>query len=185
MFLLQVFALAISSAWNTLCRYPTWWIPSLPQISNEVSSSHWAYYFNYNQLPRLLFSYTFFPLLYYCVCVLIAQSYLTLCNPMDCSLPCLPVHGILQARILEWVAISFSRGLPNPGIEPKFPALQAVSLPSEPLGKPFYSTNHLLINYAIYYLFCVLFSVCLPHYNMDFARTEIFTCLTHWFIPNT
>ena len=33
-----------------------------------------------------------------------------LCNPMDCSLPGPPVHGILQARVLEWVAISFSRG---------------------------------------------------------------------------
>ena len=35
---------------------------------------------------------------------------LTLCNPMDCSLPGSSVHGILQARILEWVAISFSTG---------------------------------------------------------------------------
>ena len=39
-----------------------------------------------------------------------AQSYLTLCDPMDCSLPGSSVHGILQARILEWVAIPFSRG---------------------------------------------------------------------------
>ena len=44
-----------------------------------------------------------------CACVL-AQSYLTLCDPVDCSLPGSSVHGILQARILEWVAISFSRG---------------------------------------------------------------------------
>ena len=35
-----------------------------------------------------------------------AQSGLTLCDPMDCSLPGSPIHGILQARILEWVAIS-------------------------------------------------------------------------------
>ena len=39
----------------------------------------------------------------------VAQSYLTLCNPMDCSLPGSSVHGIFQARILEWVAISFSK----------------------------------------------------------------------------
>ena len=39
-----------------------------------------------------------------------AQLCLTLCNPMDCSSPGSSVHGILQARILEWVAISFSRG---------------------------------------------------------------------------
>ena len=36
-------------------------------------------------------------------------SRVTLCNPMDCSLPDSSVHGILQARILEWVAISYSR----------------------------------------------------------------------------
>ena len=40
----------------------------------------------------------------------VAQSCPTLCNPVDCSLPGSSVHGILQARILEWVAISFSRG---------------------------------------------------------------------------
>ena len=40
----------------------------------------------------------------------VAQSCLTLCNPMDCSLPGSSIHGIFQARILEWVAISLSRG---------------------------------------------------------------------------
>ena len=47
---------------------------------------------------------------FYRVCVLVAQSCLTLCNPMDCSLPGSSVHGILQAKILEPVAISDSRG---------------------------------------------------------------------------
>ena len=42
--------------------------------------------------------------------VLVAQSCPTLCNPMDCSLPSSSAHGILQAKILEWVSISFSRG---------------------------------------------------------------------------
>ena len=42
--------------------------------------------------------------------VLVAQLCLTLCDPMDCSLPGSSVHGILQARILEWVAIPFSKG---------------------------------------------------------------------------
>ena len=46
------------------------------------------------------------------------------------------VHGIFQARILEWVAIHFSRDLPNPGNEPGSAALQADFLPSEPPGKP-------------------------------------------------
>jgi len=45
---------------------------------------------------------------------LVAQSHPTLCNPMDCSPPGFSVHGILQARILEWVAISFSRGSSRP-----------------------------------------------------------------------
>ena len=44
------------------------------------------------------------------ICVLVAQSCLTLCNPMDYSLPGSSIHGILQVRTLEWVAIPFSRG---------------------------------------------------------------------------
>ena len=68
--------------------------------------------------------------------LLVAPSCLTLCNPMDCSPAGSSVHGILQARILEWFAISFSRDSPDPGIEPGFPTLQAESLLSEPLGKP-------------------------------------------------
>ena len=43
-------------------------------------------------------------------CLLVAQSCLTLCNPMDCSLPGSPVQKIPQERILEWVAIPFPRG---------------------------------------------------------------------------
>ena len=42
--------------------------------------------------------------------MLVTQSCLTLCDPMDCSPPGSSVHGILQARIVEWVAISFPRG---------------------------------------------------------------------------
>ena len=43
-----------------------------------------------------------------------SQSCLTLCDPVDCSLPVSSVHGIFQARVLEWVAISFSRGSSQP-----------------------------------------------------------------------
>ena len=39
-----------------------------------------------------------------------AQLYLILCDPSDCSLPDSSVHGIFQARIMEWLAIPFSRG---------------------------------------------------------------------------
>ena len=44
----------------------------------------------------------------------VAQSYLTLCDPMNYSLSGSSVHGILQARILEWVAMPFSRGSSQP-----------------------------------------------------------------------
>ena len=53
------------------------------------------------------------------------------CSPMDCSLLGSAVHGISQARILEWLAISSPGDLPDSGIEPRSPALQADSLPSE------------------------------------------------------
>ena len=57
--------------------------------------------------------------------VLVTQSYLTLCDPMDCSPPGSFVLGISQARIWEWVTIPFSTGSsrPDPGIEPESPAL--------------------------------------------------------------
>ena len=52
------------------------------------------------------------------------------------SPPGYSVHGILQARIPEWVAMSFPRGSSHPGIEPRSPTLKADPLPSEPPGKP-------------------------------------------------
>ena len=57
---------------------------------------------------------------------------------MDCSLPGSSVGGILQARILEWVAVPSSRDLPKPGIEPRSSAVQADSSPTELQGKPLY-----------------------------------------------
>ena len=67
--------------------------------------------------------------------VLVVLSYKTLCNPMDCSQPGSSVNGILQAKILEGVAISFSRDLPKPGTEHGSPILQADYLPTKPPGK--------------------------------------------------
>ena len=68
-----------------------------------------------------------------CVC---AQSCPTLCDPMDCSPPGSSVQRISQARILEWVAISFSRDIPDPGIKPKFLYLVGRSFTTELPGKP-------------------------------------------------
>ena len=98
-----------------------------------------------------------------CVCVLVAQS-CRLCDPMDCSLPGSSVHGILQARILEWVAMpswtaarqaplsmGFSRqeywsglpfpspgNFPDPGIEHTSPTLQLDFLPLSLQGSPYF-----------------------------------------------
>ena len=53
----------------------------------------------------------------------IEYVYIYLCVSVDCSPPGFSIQGISQARILEWVAIPFSRDLPYPGIEPRSPAL--------------------------------------------------------------
>ena len=71
--------------------------------------------------------------------VQLLQLCLTLCDPMDHSLAVSSIHGRFPARILEWVAISYSGDFPHPGVEPvspASPAWQADSLPAEPLGKP-------------------------------------------------
>ena len=54
---------------------------------------------------------------------------------MECILPVSSVHGIFQAKVLEWVAIAFPEDLPNPGTELGSPALRADTLPPEPPGK--------------------------------------------------
>ena len=63
---------------------------------------------------------------------LVTQSCPPLCNPMDYSPPSSSVHGISQTRILEWVAITFSRG----SIQPRSPALAGGFFTSEPPEKP-------------------------------------------------
>ena len=72
-----------------------------------------------------------------CICVfamlcLVAQLCHTLCDPWSVAHQAPLSMGILQARILEWGAMPYSRDLPNPGIEPRSPTLQEDSLPSEP-----------------------------------------------------
>ena len=70
----------------------------------------------------------------------IAKSCPTFHSPVDCSLlspPGSSVHGIAQARILEWVAVSFSRVIPNPGSKPTSPSPADRSFTSEPHGKTY------------------------------------------------
>ena len=123
-----------------------------------IMSNHYYYYLERLKLEKLpshttcwwqceetgFFTHCWWEFKLVCECVS-AQLCLTLCNPMDWGLQGSSVHGIFQARILEWVAISFSKG--SRGIEPRSPALQADSLPSEPLGK----TNETVYSYKDLY----------------------------------
>ena len=91
-----------------------------------------------SQHPKSLL-YFYIVLSIVCLSVFVcAQSCLTLCKPMDSSPPGSSLHGILQARILEWVAISFSRGSsqlrnqPMSSVSPSLQALKADSLPLSP-----------------------------------------------------
>ena len=78
-----------------------------------------------------------FPSSWLSLCAVLSHSVISdSLQPMDYSPPGFCTHGILQARILEWVACPPPGDLPNPGIKPRSPALQANSLSSEPPGKP-------------------------------------------------
>ena len=75
------------------------------------------------------------------VCAQLLQSCLTFYYPVDYSPPGSSVHGVLQERILEWVAISFSRGSSQPRDQTHVSCVSLIatnSLPTEPTGKPFY-----------------------------------------------
>ena len=72
----------------------------------------------------------------------VTQLCLTLCDPIDCSLPCSSAHGIFQVKVLEWVAFHSPGDLPNSGIEPGSPALQAE--PSEPRRKSMTNLDNIL-----------------------------------------
>ena len=108
--------------------------------------------------------------------VKVAQSCLILCDPMDFSPPCSFVHGISQARILECIAISSSRGSSrlrdHTRASCKSPALQAYSLPRSHQG------NHNTI-----YLFTI-FIVCLPLDNSSSINTGLSVSFVNRLNPN-
>ena len=98
---------------------------------------NWATELNWTEsVWMLIYSFYLYMIAYHVHKVLVAHSCLSLCDPMDYSLTGPSVHGLLQARTLEWVAMPLSRGLPDPGIEPWSPALQVVSLLIKPPEKP-------------------------------------------------
>ena len=81
-----------------------WSIAGLWSIGSQSVGQDWSGWAQHNPLKQRVCMY---------VCE-VAQSCQTLCDPMDCSLPGSLVRGIFQARVLEWVAISFSRGSSQP-----------------------------------------------------------------------
>ena len=88
----------------------------------------------------------------------VAQSCLTLCNPMDCSLPDSSIRGILQARILEWVAISFSRGsFPPRDLNPGLPRCRQTLYHLSHQGSPKKGVRSVSVPSFSFFLWCPLF----------------------------
>ena len=79
----------------------------------------------------------YYPLSFPLIVVKLLSLVWLFCEPMDYSPPSSPVHGISQARTLEWVAISFSRGSSQPRIKPQTPTLASRFFTTEPPGIPF------------------------------------------------
>ena len=106
---------------------------------------------------------------------------------MDCSPPGSSVHGILQTRILEWVAFSFSRGSSPPRDqtpEKESLALQTDSLPSEPPGKPHckYWSFFKRVKKKLFFFFPVAFSSLHPAHlcKMHLSKQSTFTLELCW-----
>ena len=148
-------SLFTSTAYHLSCDYFTLGSFILPLMSIWVVSSFFFFAMmdcdNYNALvyisfytcSKVPFEYTLrvkllsYMIYNYSVCVLVAQSCSILWDSVDCSLPGSPVHGILQARILEWVAISYSIGSSRLRNWTWVSCITGNSLPSEPPGKLF------------------------------------------------
>ena len=138
-----------SSFWLTNCGHnpldnqlDTEWHGSVaPLLSKPEASAAFLYALHvsktFHSIHKLWNHGEFISAIYYAswlsVSVLIAQLCLTLRDPTNWGLPGSSIPGISQARILEWIAIPFSRDLPDPGIKSRSPSLQADSLPSEPI----------------------------------------------------
>ena len=127
--------------------------------------------------------------------VLVAQSYPTLCEPKDYSLPGSSVHGVLQARIQSGLPFPSPEDLPNLGIKPRSLALQANSLLSEPPRKqsfnklPFYFAGFLCCVEAfkfdevplVHFCFCCFGVRFLKNHWEDWCSNDYHIC----FIPVT
>ena len=97
-----------------------------------------AVQFSKHHLPKSLYSIVYSCLLCCTLCCVLSHSVMSdsFVTPWTVARQAPLSMGVLQARILEWVACPPPGDLPNPGIKPRSPTLQAESLPSEPPGKP-------------------------------------------------
>ena len=95
------------------------------------------------------------------------------------------VHGFLQARILEWVAISFSRGSSWPGNQTRSPTLRTDTLPSEPPGKPLFPLCNDKVRPTLFLLankentVCPSMSVTIPS-DKPFLKNIYLLLTSHW-----
>ena len=117
------------------------------------------------------------------------------CSLFKVNLGLINLHGIFQARILEWVVIPFSRDLRNPGIKPTSPvspALQADSLPSESPGKLnlalyyiYWCNNldikwHCWVSFFLFFLIFLLYNIVLVLPYIDMNQPWVYTCCPSW-----
>ena len=106
----------------------------------------------------------------------VTQSCLTLRDPMDCSLPCSSIHGIFQARVLQWVAIFFSRGVfltqgSNPGLPHCRQTLYRLSHQGSPLTQKVFMKNIVkLINTALVAISCSVMSDSFWPHSLGLTR---------------
>ena len=107
--------------------------PFSSPLSSSAESQHQVWIFTSGYIIKFFTRYTY-------LCAKSLRLCPALCDAMDCSVPGSSVHGILQERILEWVAMSYSRGLSQTRDQTHvsyiFLRWQAGSLPIAPPGKP-------------------------------------------------
>ena len=125
------------SAWSFSFISGKSWIVLFSKVFLIVAILFWKWSRNYKKTHCHSVVSIFITFKILCVHVQSLQSCPILCDPMDYSPPGSPVHGILQARILEWVASPFSRGLSPPRYQTSISCTAGGFFTAEPLGKPF------------------------------------------------
>ena len=93
-------------------------------------------------------------------CCLATDLCLTLCDPVDCSLPGASVHEIFQVKIREWAVISFSRGPSDPRIEPTSPVLADGFFTPRHQGSPYWIHRWILTLYCSLFLDIQCIIIC-------------------------